>query len=118
MSDILSDATTSVGGEEIDTEPNDTVHEVSVHDGSEWHHFEAEHGRTLRAALQEHGLSPHGSLTRQLNCGGRGHCAACTVEVEEGGEKPDQWLDAFLDGQGSGRLSCQIDVTQDMTVRV
>ncbi|MES3630975.1 MAG: 2Fe-2S iron-sulfur cluster-binding protein [Longimonas sp.] len=96
----------------------ETSHTVSVYDGDTWHTFEAEHGRTLREVLWEHDVSPHGQLTSHLNCGGQGHCAACTVEVQEGDDDPDQWLDAFLSSQDMGRLSCQIDVTQDMTVRV
>ena len=95
-----------------------TTHTVSVYDGAEWHELEVSHGRTLRAALWEHELSPHGALTSYLNCGGRGHCAACTVDIEEGAEEPDQWLDTFLHAQGIGRLSCQVNVMQDMVIRL
>jgi ferredoxin len=94
------------------------THTVSVYDGAEWHELDVPHGRTLRDALWAHDLPPHGALTRHLNCSGRGHCAACTVDIEEGAEAPDQWLDTFLHAQDVGRLSCQIDVTQDMTIRL
>jgi ferredoxin len=93
-------------------------HTVVVYDGSTQHEIEVQHGRTLRAALREHNLSPHGWLTRHLNCDGQGHCTACAVDVTEGEEQPEQWLDAFMDAQDLGRLSCQIHVTEDMKVRV
>lgn len=95
-----------------------TTHTVSVYDGATWHQLEVPHGRTLRAALRAHDLSPHGMLTSYLNCGGQGHCAACTVDIEAGAEAPDQWLDTLLQAQGIGRLSCQLDVTQDMAIRL
>lgn len=94
------------------------THTVVVFDGTNRHKLDVEHGRTLRAALRDHNLSPHGWLTRHLNCDGQGHCTACAVEVTEGEEAPKQWLDAFMDAQDLGRLSCQIDVTKDMAVRV
>lgn len=94
------------------------THTVAVKDGDTWHDLEVEHGRSLRSALREHNLSPHGWLTRHLNCDGQGHCSACAVEVEVGAGKPDQWLDRLLDENDIGRLSCQIDVTEDMAVRV
>lgn len=94
------------------------THTLKVVDGEDEHIIDAQHGRTLRAVLQEHGLSPHGWLTRHLNCQGQGHCAACTVEVQEGDPDSDQWLDAYLSSQSLGRLSCQIDITEDLTVRV
>ena len=112
------DADISANGHTSGQSASKTTHTVSVHDGTEWHEFEVSHGRTLRAALWEHGLPPHGSLTSYLNCGGQGHCALCTVDIENGEEDPNQWLDSFLHAQDVGRLSCQVDVTQDMTVRL
>lgn len=94
------------------------THTIEVYDGTQWFELEAEHGRTLRAVLREHDLSPHSWLTRYLNCDGQGHCAACSVEVEEGASKPNQWLDAFLSSRDGGRLACQLDVTSDMTIRI
>lgn len=102
------------GSASSDTE----MHTVAVKDGDAWHDLEVQHGRSLRAVLREHNLSPHGWLTRHLNCDGQGHCSACAVEVDVGAGPPDQWLDRFLNENGAGRLSCQIDVTQDMAVRV
>jgi len=94
------------------------THVVSVHDGNTWHDVQAEHGQSLRAVLREHDLSPHGWLTEHVNCRGEGHCATCAVEVDIGGGEADQWLDAFLDEKNAGRLACQIEVTEDMAVRV
>lgn len=94
------------------------THAVAVKKSDVWHDLEVEHGRSLRAVLRENKLSPHGWLTQHLNCDGQGHCSACAVEVDVGAEEPDQWLDRFLDENGAGRLSCQITVTQDMSVRV
>lgn len=102
------------GASSSDTE----THTVAVKDGDTWHDLAVEHGRSLRAVLREHNLSPHGWLTRHLNCDGQGHCSACAVDVDVGADKPDQWLDRFLDDNGFGRLSCQINVTEDMAVRV
>lgn len=109
-------STRAVGTESANREA--ATHSVSVYDGDEWHTLNVADGRTLRAALQKHGLSPHGTLTRHVNCDGQGHCAACTVEVKEGAHEPDQWLDAFMDEHDLGRLACQVEVTQDMRVRV
>lgn len=117
-------ASTSKTSSEGHDTPADTAsgigdtHVVSVHDGSTWHDVQAEHGQSLRAVLREHDLSPHGWLTEHVNCRGEGHCAACAVEVDIGGGEADQWLDAFLDEKNAGRLACQIEVTEDMAVRV
>jgi len=117
MSNESSTAATAATTQTPDQEGRPT-HTVSVYDGATWHELEVSHSRTLRAALWEHDLSPHGSLTRYLNCGGQGHCAACTVQVNEGAEEPDQWLDTLLHAQDVGRLSCQIEVTKDMVIRL
>ena len=102
-----------------DASSGDTkTHTVSVKDGDTWHELTVEHGRSLWVVLQEHNLSPHGWLTQHLNCGGQGHCSTCAVDVDVGADKPDQWLDRFLNDNGLGRLSCQIDVTEDMAVRI
>jgi ferredoxin len=94
------------------------THTIAVYDGTQWFELNAEHGRTLREVLRDHDLSPHNWLTQYLNCDGQGHCAACSVDIEDGEPAPDQWLDAFLDSQDAGRLSCQMDVTSDMTIRI
>jgi len=94
------------------------MHTLKVYDGEDAHTIRVQHGRTLRTVLSEHDLSPHGWITQHVNCQGQGHCVACTVQVQEGDPDADQWLNAYLAEQDLGRLSCQIDVTQDLTVRV
>jgi ferredoxin len=123
--DAVSSHRTSETGQQTGASGGTTIandapgtHTVVVYNGTNRHELQVEHGRTLRAALREHNLSPHGWLTRHLNCDGQGHCTACAVEVTEGEEAPEQWLDAFMHAQDLGRLSCQIDVTEDMVVRV
>ncbi|HHP7239325.1 2Fe-2S iron-sulfur cluster-binding protein [Longibacter sp.] len=121
QSDTLSNVTSTTRGAEKDTVESggpDATHTVAVHDGREWHELEVQHGRTLRAVLREYDLSPHGWVTEHVNCDGQGHCSACAVEIEEGADDPEHWLDAFLSGRDLGRLSCQIEVTQDMALRV
>ncbi len=94
------------------------THTIKVYDGSDSYTIEARHGRNLRAVLMENDVSPHGWLTQYLNCQGQGHCAACTVQIQEGAPNSDQWLDAFMAENDLGRLSCQVDVIQDLAVRV
>jgi len=94
------------------------MHTLKVHDGEDAHTIQVQHGRTLRTVLFEHDLSPHGWITQHVNCQGQGHCAACTVQVQKGDPDAGQWLDAYLAKQDLGRLSCQVDVTQDLAVRV
>jgi hypothetical protein len=66
------------------------------------------------------GLDPevlHGTVSSQLNCGGRGLCATCTVEVDPAPE-PVYWHDAAAVRFGYPRLSCCIEVDRPMTVRL
>jgi len=75
-------------------------------------------GANLRHVLLEAGISPYSNITRKLNCGGRGLCATCGVLIEEGKPKPRQWHDRLAKSFGYPRLSCQITVTQPMTIRI
>lgn len=74
-------------------------------------------GRTLRDVLREHDLSPYTRLTERANCGGRGLCATCGVRVREGPE-PDHWHDKLAERFGYPRLSCQVEVREDMVVEL
>jgi ferredoxin len=96
----------------------DDTHTVTVHRNGRSHEIEVASGRPLRQALQRHGISPHGSVTAIANCGGQGHCGACAVLIVEGAPPPSQWLDQGLSALGAGRLSCQVEVDRDMTVRL
>lgn len=77
-----------------------------------------EKGANLREVLLEHGLSPYAALTRRLNCGGRGICATCGVWVEANAPNPTHWHDKLANGFGYPRLSCQMSVDEDMTIRL
>lgn len=76
---------------------------------------QVERGRTLRGALLERGFSVYGTVSRYVNCGGRGLCSTCTVEVDPAPE-PTHWHDAAAVRFGYPRLSCQITVEEPLTV--
>ena len=75
-------------------------------------------GANLRQVLLDNNLSPYAPLTQKLNCGGYGLCATCGVWVEDGEPAPTHWHDRIGKRFGYPRLSCQITVQQDMTVRL
>lgn len=92
---------------------------ITVHtDGSdEPHEFEVQTGRNLREALLERGFSPYSRYTERANCGGRGLCATCGVRID-GLSPPDHWHDRLAARFGYPRLSCQVTVTSDLTIRL
>ncbi|MFA1609839.1 2Fe-2S iron-sulfur cluster-binding protein [Halobellus rubicundus] len=90
---------------------------LTVVDGDAETVVEVERGANLREALRERGFSVYGTVSRHANCGGRGLCATCTVEVDPAPE-PTHWHDAAAVRFGYPRLSCQITVTEPMTVRL
>lgn len=71
----------------------------------------------LRNILLNHDLSPYTQVTRRFNCGGRGLCATCGVWIDEAID-PEHWHDRAASIFGYPRLSCQITVQKDMTVRL
>lgn len=75
-------------------------------------------GANLRRILLNAGISPYTTVTRKANCGGRGLCATCGVLVEEGTPSPQHWHDKLAAHYGYPRLSCQITVSHNMTVRI
>ena len=93
-------------------------HSVRVHDGRTWHEITAPDGANLRWLLLAHGLSPYTALTRHANCGGRGLCATCGVRLDPPEPSPTHWHDRLADRFGYPRLSCQIAVDRDLTVRL
>ena len=95
---------------------SDTV-PVTVVDGEERSAIDVERGQTLRDALRDAGFEVYGSVSKHANCGGRGLCGTCGVEVASGPE-PTQWHDAAAERYGYPRLSCQITVEGPMTVRL
>jgi len=91
--------------------------ELTVIDDGEKSTITVERGKTLRDALRDRGLPVYGIVSSQLNCGGRGLCATCTVEVDPAPE-PVHWHDAAAVRFGYQRLSCCIEVDRPMTVRL
>jgi len=79
--------------------------------------IEVTEGTILRDALLDHGFEVYGKLSKHANCGGRGLCSTCTVEVEPAPE-PTHWHDAAAVRFGYPRLSCCIAVEEPMRVRI
>jgi ferredoxin len=75
-------------------------------------------GANLRRVLMNAGISPYAPFTRNTNCGGRGLCATCGVRILENPPAPSHWHDRIGIRFGYPRLSCQITVQGDMTVRI
>jgi ferredoxin len=90
---------------------------VTVVSGGTRTTVEVERGTVLRDALLERGFPVYGTVSRHANCGGRGLCATCTVEVDPAPE-PTHWHDAAAVRFGYPRLSCRIEVEEPMTVRL
>ncbi|ELZ08859.1 2Fe-2S iron-sulfur cluster binding domain-containing protein [Natrinema thermotolerans] len=78
--------------------------------------IEVASGTILRDALLEHGFPVYGTVSRVANCGGRGLCSTCTVEVDPAPE-PTHWHDAAAVRFGYPRLSCCLTVEEPLTVR-
>ncbi|MFC7203357.1 2Fe-2S iron-sulfur cluster-binding protein [Haloferax namakaokahaiae] len=91
---------------------------VTVCDGDSVVELGVAPGTILRDALLESGLSPYTRVTRRANCGGRGLCATCGVRISVGAPSAEHWHDRLADRFGYPRLSCQIRVTEPMTVEL
>jgi ferredoxin len=90
---------------------------VTVISGDEQTTIEVERGATLREALLQRGFPVYGTVSQYANCGGRGLCSTCTVEVDPAPE-PTHWHDAAAVRFGYPRLSCCIEVDRPLTVRL
>lgn len=90
---------------------------VTVITGDEVTTIKVERSANLRDALLERDFPVYGTLSRYANCGGRGLCSTCTVEVNPAPE-PTHWHDAAAVRFGYPRLSCCIEVEEPMTVRL
>jgi len=90
---------------------------VTVISGDEQTTIEVERGATLRDALLQRGFPVYGTVSQYANCGGRGLCSTCTVEVDPAPE-PTHWHDAAAVRFGYPRLSCCIEVDRPLTVRL
>jgi ferredoxin len=94
------------------------THLLTIVIGDEQRTLHAADGANLRRVLLDAGISPYAPLTQKLNCGGRGLCATCGVLIDSGEPAPVHWHDQLADRFGYPRLSCQITVQGDMTVRI
>ncbi|MFC7114222.1 2Fe-2S iron-sulfur cluster-binding protein [Natronoarchaeum sp. GCM10025703] len=90
---------------------------VTVVSGAEETTIQVEPGANLRDALLERDFPVYGTVSQYANCGGRGLCSTCTVEVDPAPE-PTHWHDAAAVRFGYPRLSCCIDVEEPMRVRL
>lgn len=90
---------------------------LTVVDGDDETIIDVKVGRNLREVLLEHDFSVYGTVSQYANCGGRGLCSTCTVEVEPAPE-PTHWHDRAAVRFGYPRLSCCITVEEPMTVRL
>ncbi len=96
---------------------SDEIVTITVWNGTEQHQLQAPAGSNLRRLLLAHALSPYARLTKRANCGGRGLCATCGVWIDEQ-PPPTHWHDRLGQRFGYPRLSCQVNVTTDLTVRL
>ncbi len=86
-------------------------------DGTETVQIAAD-GTNLRAFLLENQLGPYTKFTKKINCGGRGICATCGVWIAENDMTPPKhWHDKVANRFGYPRLSCQVTIDKDLTVR-
>lgn len=113
----------SSDGDMSDDSPSSVPVRVRHDDGEVTLHVER--GARLRDALlaadsdagADLDLSPYATATERINCGGRGLCATCGVRVLSG-PAPSHWHDRLADRFGYPRLSCQIVVSEPMTVEL
>lgn len=98
--------------------PDPAVVALTVYVAARVYRFWVRRGTNLRRVLLALGLSPYAPLMRQRNCGGRGLCATCGVWLEQGAPPPTHWHDALAAQYGYPRLSCQITLEADLTVRL
>jgi ferredoxin len=100
------------------TEIKPQLYQITVYIGEETRVLHLAEGANLRKSLLEAGISPYTAVTRRLNCGGRGLCATCGVFIQENSPAPQHWHDKLADKFAYPRLSCQVYVQSDMTVKI
>ena len=92
-------------------------HTIVVHLPDGQRVLTASSGQILRAVLQAHDIGLYGTLSKWVNCGGRGVCATCGVWVNKG-PAPVHWHDKLAMQWGYPRLSCQIQVEEDLEITI
>lgn len=90
---------------------------IRVLDGDNEKLIQAEKGETLLSALKKNEVNIYGALSSKINCGGRGICATCGVYILSDDIQPIHWHDQLASTFGYPRLSCQIKIVDDMTIR-
>lgn len=98
-----------------------TEHTVQVVDSGTETELTASDGQNLRELLLDAGFEVYAPAAKVANCGGRGICATCGVRVHrEDGTDPDatHWHDELAAQYGYPRLSCQLSVTEPLTVEL
>jgi len=88
---------------------------VTVISGSEETTIEVDRGTNLRKALLEREFPVYGTVSQYANCGGRGLCATCTVEVDP---PRSQLTGTTPSPSGSATPACCIEVDEPITVRL
>ncbi|MEL0342373.1 MAG: 2Fe-2S iron-sulfur cluster-binding protein [Deltaproteobacteria bacterium] len=75
-------------------------------------------GKNLRKVLIEKGVSPYSAFNNKINCRGSGLCATCGVFVMDSDPTPTHWHDRIARAFGYPRLSCQIEIREDMEIEI
>ena len=75
-------------------------------------------GKNLRKVLIEKGVSPYSAFNNKINCRGNGLCATCGVFVMDSDPTPTHWHDHIARSFGYPRLSCQIEIKEDMEIEI
>ena len=75
-------------------------------------------GKNLRKVLIEKGVSPYSAFNNKINCRGNGLCATCGVFVMDSDPTPTHWHDCIARAFGYPRLSCQIEIREDMEIEI
>ena len=81
-------------------------------------HISCNKGENLRDVLLENKISFYGTLSKHLNCNGRGLCATCGVYILDQEVTPTRWHDKLADRFGYPRLTCQITIEENITIRI
>lgn len=92
--------------------------EIIVRKGKQKFVLEAQPGDNLRKVLLRNNLSPYGSISRNLNCSGRGLCATCGVRIRSGKADATHWHDKIGRKFGYPALSCKIWVQEPLEIRL
>ena len=75
-------------------------------------------GQNLRKTLIDNGLSPYSIINEKINCRGNGLCATCGVFVINTDPIPTHWHDRIAKAFGYPRLSCQIEIKEDLEIEI